>query len=94
MAEKTYKVEEIADLLGVCKESVRAWIRKGKLNASGCCRKNGYFVKEADLKAFLDQNPLYYSDNVYFTLNIRNSTSNIDTCIDEIEKTLQLLLLS
>ena len=48
-------------------------------------------MKEADLKAFLDQNPLYYSDNVYFTLNIRNSTSNIDNCIDEIEKTITTL---
>ena len=89
--EKAFRVEEVADLLGVCKETVRAWVRKGKLQATADSRKNGYLVKASDLKNFLEDNPIYYSDRVHYTLNIRNSTSNIDTCIDEIEKTITTL---
>lgn len=89
--EKAYRVEEVADLLGVCKETIRAWVRKGKLQAIADSRKNGYLVKASDLKNFLEDNPIYYSDRVYFSLNIRNSTSNIDNCIEEVEKTIEVL---
>lgn len=55
----TYSVKEIAEMLGTSQETVRRWIRSGKLNASQDSRKGGNSVTEADLQKFLKKSPKY-----------------------------------
>ena len=56
---KTYSVKEIADLLGTNPETVRRWIRNGKLHAVQESRKDGNTVTEAELNKFLKKTPKY-----------------------------------
>lgn len=56
---KTYSVKEIADLLGTNPETVRRWIRNGKLHAVQESRKDGNSVTEAELNKFLKATPKY-----------------------------------
>ena len=58
---KTYSVKEIADLLGTNPETVRRWIRNGKLKAIQESRKDGNSISEAELNAFLKKTPKYAS---------------------------------
>lgn len=58
---KTYSVKEIADLLGTNPETVRRWIRNGKLHAVQESRKDGNTVTEAELNIFLKKTPKYVS---------------------------------
>ena len=58
---KTYSVKEIADLLGTNPETVRRWIRNGKLHAVQESRKDGNAVTEAELNKFLKKTPKYIS---------------------------------
>ncbi len=58
---KTYSVKEIADLLGTNPETVRRWIRNGKLHAVQESRKDGNTVTEAELNKFLKKTPKYVS---------------------------------
>lgn len=55
----TYSVKEISGMLGTSQETVRRWIRSGKLNASQDSRKGGNSVTEADLQKFLKKSPKY-----------------------------------
>ena len=48
-------VEQVAEKAGVHIESVRRWIRSGKLPASLPSRYHGYQVAEDDLQAFLNK---------------------------------------
>lgn len=50
---KTYSVKEIANLLGTNPETVRRWIRNGKLHAFQETRKDGNSVTKAELNKFL-----------------------------------------
>ena len=56
---KTYTVKEIADMLKIDPETVRRWIRQGKLQAEQASRKEGNVVSEQMLQAFLGQSPKY-----------------------------------
>lgn len=58
---KTYSVKEIADLLKTNPETVRRWIRTGKLKAVQQSRKDGNVVTEQSLKDFLESSPKYKS---------------------------------
>ncbi|ACB86489.1 helix-turn-helix domain-containing protein [Natranaerobius thermophilus] len=55
MNEKMLTVEEVAEQAGVHVESVRRWIRSGRLPASLPSRYHGYQVKEKDLQDFLQK---------------------------------------
>lgn len=50
---KTYSVKEIAEMLGTNPETVRRWIRSGKLKAEKNSRKDGNVVQEDDLYKYL-----------------------------------------
>jgi excisionase family DNA binding protein len=50
---KTYTVKEIAEMLGTNPETVRRWIRSGKLKAEKSSRKDGNVVQEEDLYKYL-----------------------------------------
>ena len=55
---KSYSVKEISDLLHTNPETVRRWIRKGKLDATrGSSRKEGSTVSFAALQKFLEDSP-------------------------------------
>ncbi len=57
---KSYNVKEIAKLLRTNPETVRRWIRKGKLKATkGPSRTGGSSVSGDSLQAFLDEYPKY-----------------------------------
>lgn len=56
---KTYTVKEIADMLKIDPETVRRWIRQGKLQAEQTSRKEGNMISEQMLQAFLQQSPRY-----------------------------------
>ena len=52
MEEKGYSVKEIASLLEVSQETVRRWIRSGKLKATRNSRKEGNVVSREALQEF------------------------------------------
>lgn len=56
---KTFNVKEIAEMLNTNPETVRRWIRSGKLEAIQDSRKEGNVVTEQMLNAFLKASPKY-----------------------------------
>lgn len=56
---KTFNVKEIAEMLNTNPETVRRWIRSGKLEAIQDSRKEGNVVTEQMLNAFLKSSPKY-----------------------------------
>lgn len=46
MRTKTYSIKQITDLLGTNPETVRRWIRSGKLNTVQESRKDGNAISE------------------------------------------------
>lgn len=58
---KTYSVKQIAELLNTNPETVRRWIRDGKLKAEQASRKDGNTVTEDELVKFIKENPKYSS---------------------------------
>lgn len=56
---KTYTVKEISKMVGKNPETVRRWIRDGKLKADQDSRKGGNYVTEAELQRFLKKTPKY-----------------------------------
>lgn len=56
---KTYNVKEVAKILSTSEETVRRWIRSGKLQASMDSRKGGSVITEAMLKEFVKGTPKY-----------------------------------
>lgn len=57
----TYSVKEIADMLNTNPETVRRWIRSGKLKSIQESRKGGNVVTKSMLDAFLKTSPKYAS---------------------------------
>ena len=57
---ETYNVKDIADLLKTNPETVRRWIRSGKLKATrGASKKEGSSISSDDLLKFLENNAKY-----------------------------------
>ena len=56
-----YNVKQIAGLLETNPETVRRWIREGKLNAIQSSRKSGNLVTDDDLNRFVRTMPKYSS---------------------------------
>ena len=56
---KTYTVKEIADMLNTNPETVRRWIRNGKLHAEKYSNKTGNVIPEASLNTFVSTKPKY-----------------------------------
>ena len=50
--DSTIFLDDAAELLSVHPETIRRWIRAGRLNASIVCRKNGYLIDRDELKEF------------------------------------------
>lgn len=56
---KTYTVKEIADMLNTNPETVRRWIRNGKLHAEKNSNKSGNIILETSLNTFASTMPKY-----------------------------------
>lgn len=56
---KTYSVKQIAEMLNTNPETVRRWIRSGRLKAVQTSRKGGNVVTEAELDRFIRATPKY-----------------------------------
>ncbi len=55
--ERWLTVNQIAERLQVHPETVRRWLRDGRLRGRNFGGKSGYRVREADLEAFLVREP-------------------------------------
>lgn len=55
----TYTVKQIAEMFNTQPETVRRWIRNGKLQAEKSSRKEGHVITDADLNNFLKSSPKY-----------------------------------
>ena len=56
---KTYTVKEIANMLNTNPETVRRWIRNGKLHAEKNSNKSGNVILETSLNTFASTMPKY-----------------------------------
>ena len=56
---KTYSVKDIADMLQTNPETVRRWIRAGKLKADQTSRKDGNIIREDELYKYLRSTSKY-----------------------------------
>lgn len=56
---ESYNVKEVAKMLNTSEETVRRWIRAGKLQATMKSRKEGRIITEAMLKEFVKATPKY-----------------------------------
>ena len=56
---KDYNVQQVSNLLKTNPETVRRWIRSGKLKAVQDSRKGGNIISEEALKQFMRETPKY-----------------------------------
>lgn len=56
---KSYSVKEIADILNTNPETVRRWIRSGKLTSTMTSNKSGNIVSADALNKFIKETPKY-----------------------------------
>ena len=54
-----YSVRQVAAMLGKDEETIRRWIRGGKLAATQASKKGGTVITSADLKDFVSRFPKY-----------------------------------
>lgn len=59
--DKTYTVGQVANRIGVCEETVRRWIRSGKLRVTHYERRFGIVMSESEIREFLKSAPKYAS---------------------------------
>lgn len=52
--EKLYTVYEVAKLIKCQPQTIRIWIKRGKLTAIKCNGSRKWLIKESDLKAFIE----------------------------------------
>ena len=55
----SYTVKQIAAMLNTNEETVRRWIRSGKLNATWTSKKGGNVISSAALNKFISETPKY-----------------------------------
>lgn len=84
-----YSVKEVADFLEVDEETVRRWIRSGRLEAElDHGKKGGYKIKRSHLMTFMSINTKYrkFYNDYNCTDESQTSTKNrIDNYIDRLE---------
>ena len=59
LLKRTYTVQQIAEMLDVKPETVRRWIRNGKMKATQMSRKTGNVITGLELKMFITETPKY-----------------------------------
>lgn len=92
---KSYTVKQIADMFGTTPETVRRWIRTGKLQAEKTSNKAGNVVLASALDSFVRTCPKYLTetaaaDRAKETAEERNRfESNIAKKVSEIQTALE-----
>lgn len=100
--EKEYNVTEAAEILCVAEETVRRWLRSGKLNWVRKKGRGGCRIRESDVAEFLHgEDPIakryqHYSSNEkpsedYEPEVIENDEPDINARISELEISVKLL---
>ena len=103
--EIVYTTKQLADMLHVCEETVRRWVRDGKLKVEPSrSKKEGNLIKENDLIGFLINNPKYaamVTDNFtrpiekpadILMTSINNLISALKDAIDELNIEMEKLI--
>ena len=67
----SYTVKQIAELLKTNEETVRRWIRSGKLKATQDSKKSGNVITSIALNQFIKETPKYAT---YITSSVANSS--------------------
>lgn len=86
-----YTVKDISLLLNVDVETIRRWIRTGKLNGIKTSKKIGFIVQKDDLLDFCNKNPKYRLD---MPVQVKEEfvrglcSNNFDNSLDEVKKTI------
>lgn len=85
---KTYTVEEVAMKYSVSQETVRRWIRTGRLKSTMSSRKSGNVISEFDLQEFLKTKSKYRNqvDTNAEELTAKELRAEIDYLHQEIAK--------
>lgn len=68
--EYAFSIKTVAELLQTNEETVRRWIREGKLEAQIASRKQGYAITESSLKRFLKATPKYATGTMIAALSL------------------------
>ena len=48
-----YTIKDVAKITGKCEETIRRWVRSGKLKSEQHSKKEGCLISEDDLQSFL-----------------------------------------
>lgn len=91
---KTYKVSEVAELLNVNSETVRRWIRSGRLVADRHFGPSGNTIARNAIESFLDEpeNKQYATNFVRAELmsaRENDEADNVNLISDELDQNLQ-----
>ena len=54
--EKSYKLRDVADILGVKVRTVRQWVHDGRIEATKVAGGKHWFVKESEIRRVQDGN--------------------------------------
>ena len=96
-----YTVTQVSVMFNVNPETVRRWVRTGKLNATLECKKSGFSIDEKSLNDFIIRYPKYGKmilsteafsikdqlNGIQMRLNkIKRYTKRIDELVAEIEE--------
>lgn len=74
---KSYNVKQISDMLNTNPETVRRWIRDGKLIAEQSSRKGGNLISEESLQRFLAATPRYARSKYGMIATMAAATSSL-----------------
>lgn len=84
---KFYTIKDISLLLGLNQETIRRWIREGKLNGENIGGRAGYRISKVEFDKFLSENKklIRLIDNNIEHTNIVDKRKIIDEQDDEVE---------
>jgi hypothetical protein len=83
---KVYDTRQIACLLNVDIETVRRWLRAGKMKGTlDNGKKGGYLVRKLDLLDFVESNPKYHIQDSSDPRNNSYAVRKLDMRIYELE---------
>lgn len=68
-----YSVIEVSKMLDVHAETVRRWIREGKIHSLQGAGRHGYRVTDEHLRAFIAENPSFLTEKLLKELNGESS---------------------
>lgn len=80
--QKELTVREVAERLDVSEETVRRWIRAGKLDSNCDSRKGGHRIKYKDFVNFVNQNTVRYQIGTSY--DRRNSNNPVTAVMQDL----------